>query len=65
MRINFSGVLSVDIRDFEEVSFDDAVEAHLDFAQRIGTVVAELVQEARETEKSRLDRLLTLCHTGQ
>ena len=65
MKINFSGVISVDIQEFAEVSPRESFEAYMDFLGRIGKAAAELATEARTSEKARLDRLLTLCHTGQ
>ena len=65
MKINFSGVISVDIEEFAEVSPRESFEAYMDFLERIGKAVSELATEARTSEKARLDRLLTLCHTGQ
>ena len=65
MKINFSGVISVDIEEFAEVSPRESFEAYMDFLERIGKAAAELATEARTSEKARLDRLLQFCQTGQ
>ena len=65
MRINFSGVISVDIQEFAEVSPRESFEAYMDFLERIGKAAAELATEARTSEKARLDRLIHFCNTGE
>jgi len=65
MKINFSGVISVDIQEFAEVSPRESFEAYMDFLERIGKAAAELATEARTSEKARLDRLIHFCNTGE
>jgi len=65
MKINFSGIISVDIQEFADVSPRESLEAYMDFLERIGKAAAELATEARTSEKARLDRLIHFCNTGE
>ena len=50
MKINFSGVISVDIEEFSDVSPRESFEAYMDFLERIGKVVAELA--TKDTQRA-------------